>query len=102
MGVFNPVVALLDDIFGGGGGGGGAAARAIAPAPADEAPAEKPARAASPPATAAPSKSAAGANADGTSRDMGNIGASGNTMLTGPAGVDPNELKLGKSTLLGA
>jgi regulator of protease activity HflC (stomatin/prohibitin superfamily) len=29
-------------------------------------------------------------------------GGVGSTMLTGPAGVDPNELKLGKSTLLGA
>lgn len=29
-------------------------------------------------------------------------GGVGSTMLTGPTGVDPNELKLGKSTLLGA
>lgn len=29
-------------------------------------------------------------------------GGIGSTMLTGPAGVDPNDLKLGKSTLLGA
>jgi hypothetical protein len=29
-------------------------------------------------------------------------GGVGSTMLTGPTGVDPNDLKLGKSTLLGA
>lgn len=29
-------------------------------------------------------------------------GGPGSTMLTGPTGVDPNDLKLGKSTLLGA
>ena len=98
MGVFNPVIEILGDLLGGGGGGGGEPKAA----PADQAQEETPARVAKAPATPAPSKSAAGANADGTSRDMGNIGASGNTMLTGPAGVDPNELKLGKSTLLGA
>jgi hypothetical protein len=31
----------------------------------------------------------------------GNRGGQTSTMLTGPSGVDPNKLKLGKTTLLG-
>jgi hypothetical protein len=34
-------------------------------------------------------------------QQSGKMGASG-TMLTGPQGVDPNQLSLGKSTLLGS
>ena len=30
------------------------------------------------------------------------MGGAGGTMLTGPTGVDPNALALGKSTLLGS
>lgn len=32
---------------------------------------------------------------------MGNKGATGGTLLTGPQGVDPSKLLLGKNTLLG-
>lgn len=98
--ILNPVVALISDIF-----GGSNAAPAPAPKPAAEPAAEsEPSRAAavSPNVTSAPSRAAVGANADGTSRDMGNIGASGATMLTGPVGVDEKDMSLGKKTLLGA
>lgn len=40
------------------------------------------------------------ASALSSAQQSGKAGASG-TMLTGPAGVDPNQLSLGKSTLLG-
>lgn len=40
------------------------------------------------------------ASALSSAQQSGKAGASG-TMLTGPTGVDPNQLSLGKSTLLG-
>jgi hypothetical protein len=93
--ILNPVIAALSEMT-----------KSINPQPAAQPaaqPAEQPAaRAANTNVTPAPSRAAVGANADGTSRDMGNIGASGNTMLTGPAGVDESEMSLGKKSLLGA
>jgi hypothetical protein len=100
--ILNPVAALISDIFG---GSNAAPAPKPAPKPAAEPAAEsEPSRAAavSPNVTSAPSRAAVGANADGTSRDIGNIGASGATMLTGPVGVDEKDMSLGKKTLLGA
>ena len=41
-------------------------------------------------------------NVQGIMESASAMGGAGGTMLTGPTGVDPNALELGKSTLLGS